>query len=140
MTRRWAWVALLPAVVLVTSAMAAETSVKFTLDFKFEGPSAPFLLALDKGYYSAEGLDVAIDASSGSLESIERVASGDYDMGFADINSLIKFRDAKPSTPVKTVFMLYNRPPFAVIAPHWTQFDGATFTVTVPSPLSVPIS
>jgi NitT/TauT family transport system substrate-binding protein len=115
MTRRWAWVALLPAVVLVTSAMAAETSVKFTLDFKFEGPSAPFLLALDKGYYSAEGLDVAIDASSGSLESIERVASGDYDMGFADINSLIKFRDAKPSTPVKTVFMLYNRPPFAVI-------------------------
>lgn len=115
MTRRWAWVALLPAVVLVTSAMAAETSVKFTLDFKFEGPSAPFLLALDKGYYGAEGLDVAIDPSSGSLESIERVASGDYDMGFADINSLIKFRDAKPSAPVKTVFMLYNRPPFAVI-------------------------
>ena len=43
------------------------------------------------------------------------MASGDYDMGLADINSLIKFRDAKPGTPIKAIFMLYNRPPFAVI-------------------------
>jgi NitT/TauT family transport system substrate-binding protein len=112
---RWAWVALLPAAILMTGAMAAETAVRFTLDFKFEGPSAPFLLAFDKGYYKKEGLDVTIDEAAGSLEAIERVASGTYDMGFADINSLIKFRDMKPNTPVKAVFMLYNRPPFAVI-------------------------
>ena len=30
-----------------------------------------------------------------------------------------------------------SRPPLAVIAPHWTQFDGASCTVTVPSPPSV---
>ena len=36
-------------------------------------------------------------------------------MGFGDINSLIKFRDAKPAAPLKAVFMLYNRPPFAII-------------------------
>jgi NitT/TauT family transport system substrate-binding protein len=114
---RWAWVALLPAamMMLMTGAVAAETAVKFSLDFKFEGPSAPFLLAFDKGYYKKEGLDVTIDESTGSLESIERVASGAYEMGLADINLLIKLRDAKPNTPVKTVFMLYNRPPFAVI-------------------------
>jgi NitT/TauT family transport system substrate-binding protein len=112
---RWAWVALLPAAMLLTGAMAAETTVRFSLDFKFEGPSAPFLLAQDKGYYKKEGLDVIIDESTGSLESIERVSSGAYDMGLADINSLIKFRDAKPGAPLKAVFMLYNRPPFAVI-------------------------
>jgi NitT/TauT family transport system substrate-binding protein len=99
----------------VATSAAAETIVKFTLDFKFEGPSAPFLLPLDKGYYKTEGLNVTIDPALGSLEPIERVASGDYDMGFGDINSLIKFRDANPGTPVKAVFMLYNRPPFAVI-------------------------
>ena len=33
-----------------------------------------------------------------------------------------------------------RRPPLAVIAPHCTQFDGATLTVTVPSPPSLPIS
>jgi len=114
-TGQRAWVALLPAMVLVTGAMAADTTVRFTLDSKIEGPSATFLLPLDKGYYKIQGLNVTIDPAAGSLESIERVASGDYDMGFADLNSLIKFRDAKAGTPVKAIFMLYNRPPFAVI-------------------------
>ena len=107
--------ALLFAAALASGAMAAETPIKFSLDRKFEGPSAPFLLALDKGYYKAEGLNVSIDPAAGSLEPIERVASGKYDMGFGDINSLIKFRDANPGTPIKAVFMVYNRPPFAVI-------------------------
>ena len=113
-------VAILLAAVLSTGAstsgaLAAETSVKFSLDFKFEGPSAPFLLPLDKGYYKAEGLSVSIEPAVGSLEPINRVASGAYDMGFADINALIKFRDANPAMPVKAVFMLYNKPPFAII-------------------------
>ena len=43
------------------------------------------------------------------------MASGAYDMGFGDINSLIKFRDANPGMPIKAVFVLYNRPPFAII-------------------------
>ena len=75
----------------------AQTAIKFSLDFKFEGPAAPFLVAIDKGYFKAEGLDVTIDTAAGSLEPINRVASGTYDMGFGDINSLIKFRDANPS-------------------------------------------
>src|SRR5665213_4011190 len=99
---------------VLTGAAAAQTSIKFSL-FRFEGPVAPFLLALDKGYYKAEGLDVSFDTAPGSLEPIDRVASGDYDMGIADINTLIKLRDTNPVTPVKAVFMVYNRPPFAVI-------------------------
>lgn len=99
---------------MLAGAAAAQTSIKFSL-FRFEGPVAPFLLALDKGYYKAEGLDVSFDTAPGSLEPIDRVASGDYDMGIADINTLIKLRDTHPGTPVKAVFMVYNRPPFAVI-------------------------
>ena len=52
-----------------------------SLDWKFEGPAAPFLV-LDKGYYKAEGLDVTID-TAGSLEPLNRIASGTYDMGSA---------------------------------------------------------
>jgi NitT/TauT family transport system substrate-binding protein len=103
------------AAMLVTGATAAETNLKFSLDRKFEGPAAPFLLPLDKGYYKAEGLNVSIDPAAAALEPIKRVASGAYDMGFADINALIKFRDANPKMPIKAVFMVYNRPPFAVI-------------------------
>src|SRR3954471_12207304 len=98
-----------------TTAVSAQTPIKFSLDFKFEGPSAPFVVAIDKGYFKAEGLDVTIDTAGGSLEPINRVASGTYDMGFGDINSLIKFRDANPGTPIKAVFMVYNKPPFAII-------------------------
>jgi NitT/TauT family transport system substrate-binding protein len=100
---------------LASGAMAAETPIKFSLDGKFEGPSAPFLLALDKGYYKAEGLNVSVEPAASPLEPIERVASGNYDIGLGDINLLIKFRDANPDTPVKAVFMVYNRPPYAVI-------------------------
>ena len=93
----------------------ADTKVKFSLDWKFEGPSAPFLVALEKGYFKEEGLDVTIDSAGGSLEPINRVASGTYDMGFGDINAVIKFRDANPGVDLKPVFMVYDKPPFAVV-------------------------
>ena len=93
----------------------AQTAVKFSLDWKFEGTQAPFLLALDRGYFKAEGLDVTIDTAGGSVEPINRIASRTYDMAFADINSLIKFRDQNPQTPLKAIFMIYNNPPFAIV-------------------------
>lgn len=93
----------------------AETSIKFANDWKWEGPAAPLLLAWDTGLYKAEGLDVQMDTGKGSLDAIPRVASGTYQMGNSDINSLIKFRDKNPDLPVMAVFMIYNAPPFAVI-------------------------
>ncbi|MDQ1185611.1 ABC transporter substrate-binding protein [Agrobacterium larrymoorei] len=93
----------------------ADTPIKFTLDWKFEGPSAGFLLALDKGYFKAEGLDVTIDSGNGSVEAIPRVATGAYQMGFGDINSVMKFLDEDPSQKVKAVYMVYERPTFAVV-------------------------
>lgn len=94
----------------------AQTAVKFALDWKFEGPSAPYFVAIDKGYYKAEGLDVSIDSGPGSVAGIARVAAGTYPLGFFDINSLVKFRDQTPDRPVKAVMMVYDRPPFAIIS------------------------
>jgi NitT/TauT family transport system substrate-binding protein len=112
---RLARIGLIAASALATTAATAQTPVKFSLDFKFEGPAAPFVVAIDKGYFKAEGLDVTIDTAGGSLEPITRVASGTYDMGFGDINSLIKFRDANPGTPIKAVYMVYNKPAFSIV-------------------------
>jgi NitT/TauT family transport system substrate-binding protein len=100
---------------LAGGAGAAETSVTVILDRPFEGPAAPFLLPLEKGYYKTEGLNVTIDAARDPREPIKKVAAGNYDIGFADINALIQFRDANPKNPVKAVFMVYNRPAYAII-------------------------
>src|SRR5207244_11696289 len=105
-------IGIVAASLLAATTASAQTPVKFSLDFKFEGPAAPFVVAIDKGSFKAEGLDVTIDTAGASLEPINRVASGTYDMGFGDINTLIKFRDPNPGTPNKAVFMDYNNRPF----------------------------
>jgi len=101
--------------VLAAWPAAAETDVKFALDWKFEGPSAPYFVALDKGYYKQEGLNVTIDSGPGSVAGIARVAAGTYPIGFFDINSLMKFRDQNPDKPVKAVLMVYDEPPFSIV-------------------------
>ena len=96
------------------SAAAQTTDIKFALDWKFEGPAAPYFVAVDKGYYKAEGLNVTIDSGPGSVAGIARVAAGTYPIGFFDVNSLVKFRDQNPEKQVKAVLMIYDKPPFAI--------------------------
>ena len=117
---------------------AEDLAVRFSLDGQFEGPSAPFLAALRKGYYKQEGLDVTIDSGYGSRESVPRVASGAYQFGFGDINFLIKFRDRNPGLDVKAIMMAYDIPPFAIIGrksrgiSRWTDLEGKTLGATPP--------
>ncbi len=95
---------------------SAETPIHFALDRKIDGPAAPFFVAIDKGYFQAEGLDVTIEPANGPLDPINRLAAGNYEMGVADINLLIKFRDANPGTAIKALFIVFDKPPYAVIA------------------------
>jgi NitT/TauT family transport system substrate-binding protein len=97
------------------SQASAQVALKVTLDGRFEGPSAPFLVALERGHFKAEGLEVTIDPSAGPVDPIARVASGAYDVGYGDINALIRYRDQNPNAPVKVVFVVNNRPNYAII-------------------------
>ena len=102
---------------LVGAAMADGHLMKipFALDWKFEGPSAAYFAAHDNGHFKKEGLKVEISAGKGSLDAIPKVATGKFPIGFADINSLIKFLDKNPDAPVIAVMMVYDKPPFAVV-------------------------
>ncbi len=93
-----------------------QTPLKFSLDGRTGGAEAAFVLAQDRGYFKAEGLDVGIDEAAQPLEPITRVAGGGYDLAFADINAMIRYRDQHPAAPIKAVFMVYNTPPYAVVA------------------------
>ncbi len=96
----------------------AATPVKFQLDWRFEGPSAMFLVPAAKGYFKDAGLDVTVDSGNGSGAAVTRVASGTYDMGFADLAALMEFHANNPDAPNKpvAVMMVYNNTPASVMA------------------------
>ena len=99
-------------------AQAQVTPIKFQLDWRFEGPSALFLTPVAKGYFKEAKLDVTVDAGNGSGGAVTRVASGAYDIGFADLAALMEFHANNPDAPNKPVaiMMVYNDTPASVMA------------------------
>ena len=106
------------ATVAAMGAAHAATPIKFQLDWRFEGPSALFLVPTAKGYFKDVGLDVTVDAGNGSGGAVTRVASGSYDLGFADLAALMEFHANNPDAPNKpvAVMMVYNNTPASVMA------------------------
>ena len=109
------------ALALAVTAMGfahAATPIKFQLDWRFEGLSALFLVPTAKGYFKDAGLDVTVDSGNGSGGAVTRVASGTYDMGFADLAALMEFHANNPDAPNKpvAVMMVYNNTPASVMA------------------------
>lgn len=104
--------------VALGSAYAQNTPIKFQLDWRFEGPSSLFLVPVAKGYFKDAKLDVTVDAGNGSGGAVTRVASGTYDMGFADLAALMEFHANNPDAPNKpvAVMMVYNNTPASVMA------------------------
>jgi len=92
-----------------------QTTWKFTLDFIVQGPQAPFLVALEKGYYAAEGLNITVDRGFGSADAVTKIAGGAYNLGYADINSMIEFNARNPGRELVAIAVLLNEPPFSII-------------------------
>jgi NitT/TauT family transport system substrate-binding protein len=103
---------------ILATAQAQTTPIKFILDWRFEGPAALFLAPVAKGYFKDAKLDVTVDAGNGSGGAVTRVASGTYDMGFADLAALMEFHANNPDAPNKpvAVMMVYNNTPASVMA------------------------
>jgi NitT/TauT family transport system substrate-binding protein len=98
-----------------TQAATAQTKVRFTLDWIPGATHGAFLIALQKGYYKAEGLDVTIDRGKGSAEVVRQLASNVYDMGFPDINVVMDFNSKNPDQAFPVLMSGYEEAPAAII-------------------------
>ncbi len=103
--------AILGITCIFSSATLAQTSIKFLNDWRWEGPSAPLLLA-NKSYFAGEKLNVALTPGTGSAATVAKVASGEFDMGLGDFSSLIEHAAKNPGVaPPVAVYMVYERTP-----------------------------
>jgi NitT/TauT family transport system substrate-binding protein len=110
------------ALMLGSAARAEDRDVKFILDFISLGRHAPWYVALGKGYFKEEGLNVSIMPSKGTADAIRSVVSGIADIGFIDIPSLVASGSAGGA--IKIVAVNYQKPPYCV----FTLDPGANVT------------
>jgi len=106
---------LLAAAIATPNVASAQTKVRFTLDWVPGATHGAFFIALQKGYYKQEGLDVTIDRGKGSAEVVRQLASGVYDMGFPDINVVIDFDSKNPDQAFPVLMSGYEEAPAAIM-------------------------
>ena len=105
------------------------TDVTFSLDFIVLGRHAPFYVAIEKGFFKEENLNVNIIAAKGTAQAIQNVESGLAQIAFTDVASLVVAR-ASGST-VKVVSVIYQKAPFCFFSldpganvTKLSQFEG----------------
>jgi len=91
------------------------TTIKFILDWAIQGYHAPFIVALEKGYFAQEGLAVIMDRGYGSADSYAKIAAGTYQMGYGSLDVLIEFNSKNPGSELIAVYIVMNSPPYSVI-------------------------
>lgn len=107
---------------LVTASLAfagastaqAQEKFLFALNWFPVGDHAAYWVALEKGYYKDRGLDVTLENSKGSGDSIAKVDTGRADAGLAD--SAVVIAAVSRGARIKTVGMIFDKTPLNVFS------------------------
>lgn len=101
---------------LPSSARAQQKQAKMVLSWAFTGEESPFVLAEEGGYFQKEGIAVHVDRGYGSGDTVTKVAAGAYDIGLADLSTVIAFNSKQGSTKVVNVFQFGDSAPLAILS------------------------
>ena len=104
----------LAALLAATGSASAQEKWTFALNWFPVGDHAAYWVALDKGYYKAKGLDVVLENSKGSGDTIAKVDTGRADAGLADAAVLIASKAR--GTTVKTIGMVFDKTPLNIFS------------------------
>jgi len=91
---------------------AQKVTVRFT--WKLKGEYAPLFVALDKGYYTSEGLDVDLAEGSGAQTVLKLLAGGNEKFGYGPAVSAAQA--VSQGFPVKVIALYQTRAPMGVIS------------------------
>jgi NitT/TauT family transport system substrate-binding protein len=108
--------ALMTLLVISSAATAQEKPLAkalLLLNWYVYSEHAPFFLGLERGFFAQEGIDLQIQEGRGSVPTVQAVANGTADFGYADAGSVIKA--ASQGAPVVTTGVLLQKSPMALI-------------------------
>jgi len=94
------------------SAQPPPQKIVFALNWFPVGDHAAYWVALEKGYYRQRGLDVDMQNSKGSGDSIAKVDTGRADVGLAD--SAVVIAASARGAKVKVVGMVFDKSPLNI--------------------------
>jgi NitT/TauT family transport system substrate-binding protein len=96
------------------TSLHAQTKLRFILDWKYQAQMGMYFLAVDRGYFKDEGLEVSFDQGEGAGAAAPKIASGAYDLGFGSLDSVISLQATRPAEAPVAVFQTYSRSPFVI--------------------------
>jgi NitT/TauT family transport system substrate-binding protein len=111
-------VAVLALMLATAPAAGAAERVVFALNWFAVGDHAAYWVALDRGYYRARGLEVELQNSKGSGDSIGKIDTGRADIGLAD--SAVVIAAVGRGAKIKVVGMVFDKTPMNV----WSRKDA----------------
>jgi NitT/TauT family transport system substrate-binding protein len=103
---------ILSALVMTVTAIAAPANaadtIRVRLDWTPWGDQVPFHLAIKKGWYAKQGLDVQLEEGTGSVSTVQIVGNGAYDVGHAALAPMAIARSKGLKVKAIAVFIRQN--------------------------------
>jgi NitT/TauT family transport system substrate-binding protein len=97
-------------------AQSGGVPIRFSLNLPRNGTNSPFIHALERGYFAAEGIRItAMDPAAGA-DAMQRVATETYDVSFADLPGMAEFQLRNPDASPMGIFNVYRSTPASIVS------------------------
>ncbi|KAM3096606.1 ABC transporter substrate-binding protein [Phormidesmis sp. 146-35] len=91
-------------------------NVRVQLSFLMQSLDAPLVVAINKGYFAEEGLNVSFERGFGNSDTISKLGTGKFDLAFSDMYNALDFNEKNPNDKIMAVAVTQSRAPFAILS------------------------
>ncbi|MEX0267614.1 ABC transporter substrate-binding protein [Leptolyngbyaceae cyanobacterium UHCC 1019] len=105
-----------------TASPAANTNaknlkeVRVQLAFLMQSIDAPLIVAINKGYFAEQGLNVNYERGFGNSDTISKLGTGKFDLAFSDMYNALDFNEKNPGDKIIAVAITQNGAPFSILS------------------------